>query len=338
MADLMRRGPIGLIRLLALTLVVLAGMAVLACGSDGDKEAASPAAGQAATTAAPARQGKLVIAVQPTNTPGNLTTDAKDLEKFLSGRLNRDVEVIFPTSYAGVIEALRFGHAQAAFMSAWPLALAQKYANADIALAEVREVVIGTENKQEPYYFSYWVVKKDSPITSLQDLKGKKVAFPSALSTSGYVAPMARMVELGLLPREEGKEVDPKKFFGDAIFAGGYAQGWEALKNGQVDATIIAGDVSEKLYREVLDNTRVVEQQGPIPSHGVAFAKQLSAEERDQLKAALLELGQPEHRDLMRKFISAIFVGFKPTTADEHLGSLNKFLDATQLQFVERLR
>lgn len=326
-------------RILSLCVIALAAMVVVACGSDNDSEDATSASGQAAvSTSAPARQGKLVIAVLPTNTPGNLTADAKDIEKFLSDRLARDVEVIFPTTYAGVIEALRFGNAQAAFMSAWPLALAQKYAGADIALAEVREVVIGTENKQEPFYYSYWVVKKDSPITGIQDLKGKKVAFPSTLSTSGYVAPMARMVELGLLPREEGKEVDPKKYFGDAIFAGGYAQGWEALKNGQVDATIIAGDVSEKLYREVLGNTRVIEQQGPIPSHGVAFAKQLGAEDRDRLKAALLELGQPEQRDLMRKFISAVFVGFKPTTADEHLGSLNKYLDATQLQFVERLR
>jgi phosphonate transport system substrate-binding protein len=122
------------------------------------------------------------------------------------------------------------------------------------------------------------------------------------------------------------------------LLAGGYAQGWEALKAGQVDATVIAGDVSEKLYREVLDNTRVIEQQGPIPSHGVAFARQLPEQDRAALKAALLELNDPEHRDTMRQFISAIFVGFKPTTAEEHLASLNKFLDATQLQFVERLR
>jgi phosphonate transport system substrate-binding protein len=317
-------------------LALLAGVALLAaCGSDGEKTEPSSAAN--ATMAAP-RGSKLTIAVQPTNTPEKLSTDAKQLEEFLAVRLNRDVEIIFPTSYAGVIEALRFGHAQVAFMSAWPLALAQKNAGAEIALAEVREVVIGAEAKQEPYYFSYWVVRKDSPYTTLEDLRGKKVALPSALSTSGYVAPVGRMVELGLIPSEKDKEADPKRFFGEVLLAGGYAQGWEALKNGQVDATVIAGDVSEKLYREVLDNTRVVEQQGPVPSHGVAFARQLKTEERSQIKDALLALNNPEHRPLMRTFISAIFVGFKPTTAEEHLASLNKFLDLTQLQYVERLR
>src|SRR3989304_1103072 len=74
-----------------------------------------------------------------------------------------------------------------------PAVLARKHAGAELALAEVRDVVIGEEKVERPFYFSYWVVPKDSPYTSLQDLKGKRVAFPSPLSTSGYVFPMARL-------------------------------------------------------------------------------------------------------------------------------------------------
>lgn len=304
---------------------------------------APPAQPPAAPTAVPAKPAegaaaveKLVIAVQPTATPEQLSADARDLQQFLQQRLGRPVELVFPTTFAGVIEALRFGHAQAAFMSAWPAALAQKHAGAEVVLAEVREVLIEQDKREEPFYFSYWVVPKDSPIRSIQELRGKKVALPSSLSTSGYVAPMARLVELGLLPG--GKEADPRQFFGEVIFAGGYAQAWEALKAGQVDASVIAGDVSESLYRQVLDNTQVIEQQGPIPSHGVVFAKQLNEPARSQLKEALLELGKPEQRALMRKFISGIFVGFRPTTTQEHLGALSRYLEATQLAFTERLR
>src|SRR5439155_1244736 len=140
---------------------------------------------------------------------------------------------------------LRFGHAQAAFMSAWPAQLAVKHARAEVALAEVREVVIGQEKKAETYYFSYWVVAKDSPVQRLEQLRGKRAVFPSPLSTSGYVAPLARLGELGL--------------------------------------------------------------------------------------------GQPQHRGLMRKLVSGIFVGFKATTAEQHLAALDKFLAQTQLAFVERL-
>jgi phosphonate transport system substrate-binding protein len=289
------------------------------------------------TSPATARQAKLVIAVQPTSTPEQLTADAKELREFLSKRLNREVEIVFPMTYAGVVEALRFGHAQAAFMSAWPAQLAVKHAKADVALAEVREVVIGQQKKAETFYFSYWVVAKDSPVERLEQLRGKRAVFPSPLSTSGYVAPLARLVELGLVPRQPGKEADPKAFFGDVRFAGGYAQGWEALKAKQADVTVIAGDVSEKLYREVLAGTKVIEQQGPIPSHAVLFARDLDQAAKTQLRDALLDLGMPEHRGLMRKFISGIFVGFKPTTAEQHLGALDKFLGQTELAFVERL-
>src|SRR5438874_2165513 len=186
----------------------------------------------AQTPAASARQPKLVLAVQPTSTPEQLSADAKELREFLSQRLHREVEIVFPMTYAGVVEALRFG---------------------------------------------------------------------------------------------------------DVRFAGGYAQGWEALKAHQADVAIIAGDVSEMLYRDVLAGTRVIEQQGPIPSHAVLFARDLDQAVKTQLRDALLDLGQPQHRGLMRKLVSGIFVGFKVTTAELHLAALDKFLAQTQLAFVERL-
>ncbi|MBI3964264.1 MAG: phosphate/phosphite/phosphonate ABC transporter substrate-binding protein [Chloroflexi bacterium] len=292
-----------------------------------------------APAAAPAvpKPERIVIAVQPTSTPEQLTADANELGQFLGAKLARPVDLVFPTTYAGVVEAMRFGHAHAAFMGAWPASLAQKHAGAEVVLAEVREVLIGETKAEAPYYFSYWVVRKDSPITNVEQLRGKRVSLPSPLSTSGYVAPIARLVELGLLPAT-GKELDAKAFFGDVVFSGGYGQSWEALKSGQVDAIVIAGDVAESLYRDVLANTRIIERQGPIPSHAVMFAKQLEEPTRTQLKNALMELGQPEQRALMRKLVSGIFVSFQPTTTDEHLASLNQYLKVTQVAFVERMK
>lgn len=279
----------------------------------------------------------LVIAIQPGATQEELTDQATELEAFLEDRIDADIEIRFPTSYGGVIESLRFGHADAAFMGSWASALAAEKADADIELAEVREVIIGEEKAEEPFYYSYWVVPPDSPYTSLSELEGKRAAFPSALSTSGFVAPMARMKSLGLITLEEGKAVNPEDFFGEVYFAGGYSQAWEALQAGQVDVSVIAGDVPEDLYREVLANTRIIEEQGPIPSHAVAFSKDLEEPLRSDLRDALMELGDEEHRELMRKFVSGIFLRFQETTTEEHLGSLNAFLDETGLTFTEKI-
>jgi phosphonate transport system substrate-binding protein len=284
-------------------------------------------------------QQKLVVAIQPTLSSDEMLKKAQPLQKFIQDGLGSKtkVEVYVPTSYAAVVESLRFGHAHVAFMSAWPAQLAVQLGGAEVPLAEVRQVLIGKEKKEAPYYFSYWAVLPDSPYQSLQSLRAKSVCFPSPISTSGYVAPMGRLAELNLIDLPKGKEADPKSFFKEVLFGGGYGQCWQALKQGQVDATIIAGDVPEKLYNEVLASTRVIEQQGPIPSHAVVFSKELKEPLRSAVMGTIRKLGEPEHRDLMRSFISSIFVGFKPTTAEEHLGSLNKYLKLVGLKYTERL-
>ena len=284
-------------------------------------------------------QGKLVVAIQPSVSSDDMLKKARPLEKFLRDGLGgkTDVQVYVPSSFAAVVESLRFGHAQVAFMSAWPAQLAVQLGGAEVALAEIREVLHGTKKVEAPYYFSYWIVQKDSSYQNLQALKGKTACFPSPISTSGYVAPIGRLAELNLIPTQEGKEADPKTFFKEVLFGGGYGQCWQALKQGQVDTTVIAGDVPEKLYNEVLGATRIIETQGPIPSHAVVLSKELKDPLRSRAVQTVIQLGAPDQRELMRSFISSIFVGFKPTTAAEHLGSLNRYLKLANLKFTERL-
>jgi phosphonate transport system substrate-binding protein len=263
---------------------------------------------------------------------------AKPLEKFIKDGLGgkTDVQVYVPSSFAAVVESLRFGHAHVAFMSAWPAQLVVQLGGAEVALAEVREVIHSAKKVEAPYYYSYWVVPANSPYQNLPSLKGK-TACPSPISTSGYVAPMGRLSELNLIQSVEGKEADPKAFFKDVVFGGGYAQCWQALKQGQVDVSIIAGDVPEKFTRKYWPVPASSKEQGPIPSHAVVLSKELKEPLRSQTIQAISKLSAPEHRDLMRSFISSIFVGFKPTTASEHLGPLTRYLKLARLKYTERL-
>lgn len=277
-----------------------------------------------------------VLAIQPTENPSQIQDKAAQLEQFLEARTGFDIEVLTPLSNNGVIEALRFKHADFAMLSAWPSYLANKVAGAEIVLAERREVQVGTENQVQPFYFSYYVVPKTSSLETLAQLQGKKVAFPSSTSTSGYVFPLAKLVADGLVTRASGAEADPRTFFGGVTFSGGYSQNWEALKKNQVDATVIAGDVNAKLYYEVLNGTKIIATQGPVPSHGVVAGKHVSQEDRAKLVAAFLEL-KGEHKQLMRSLVSAIFVEYVETTTANHTAALQTALDTTGLKFQERL-
>jgi phosphonate transport system substrate-binding protein len=283
-------------------------------------------------------QEKFVLAILPTATATEIQPRALELERFLENETGYDVEILIPTTYSAVIEAVRFGHADAAFMSAWPMHLAAKHAGADVALAEVRTVMIDNQTAQETFYFSSFVVLKNSSFSSMEDLRGKRVAFTSSLSTSGFLFPVYRLLELGLIPAPAaGQAADPGAFFGQVVYAGGYSQAWAALQAGTVDVAIIAGDVSTSLYQEVINGTRIIETQGPIPSHGVVFSKDLVGEKREKVKAALLKLGEPQHQDLMRRMVSGIFVRFEETTTAQHLSELQPALEATGFQWVDRL-
>jgi phosphonate transport system substrate-binding protein len=296
--------------------------------------AATAAAGE---PAAPQRAQKLVVAVQPTFGVAEMMETVRPLERFLEERLEGvDVEIYIPLSQAGVIEALRFGQAHVAFMGPWAAHLAVELAGAELALAEVREVIVDDRKTEGTYYYSYWVVPRDSPYQSLGELRGKRACFPSPVSGSGYVAPMGRLVELKLVERGTG-EADPRSFFRDVLFAGGYGQCWQVLRSGQVDVAIIAGDVPERLFNEVLGATRILERQGPLPSHAVLLSRELAEPLRGRAVEAISALGAPEHRALMRRFISGIFTGFQRSDPAEHLGAFRRYLELTGLGFTERI-
>lgn len=319
------------------TIIITAIILAVAVFLSGCLQSAVPA-GKPADDARKTAMPKVIIAIQPTERTDEITPRAKELEAFLESRVNADVEIYVPMSYSAVVESLRFGQAQVGFMSAWPAAASARLAGTDVVLAEIREVIIDGKKTNETFYYSYYIVMKNSSYTELKDLKGKRAVYASLTSTSGYLFPVAKLVEKSLITRPEaGKEADPKEFFGTVTTAGGYGPAWEALKHGQADVGVIAGDVSEKLFREIQDNTRVIETQGPIPSHGIVFSKSLEEPIRSELINAFMELNKPEQRDLMRKLVSANFMGFKKTSNEEHLAGLSGALNDTGYKFTERL-
>lgn len=280
---------------------------------------------------------RLVLAIQPTDNASSIMANATKLERFLEDRIDADVEIYVPLTYVGVVEAIKYHHADAALMSAWPSLIAQQKADAEIALAEKREVVIGNQTVVEPSYYSYYIVLKDSPYQNLGDLKGKTVAYPSTTSTSGYVYPLAKLVEDGLITKPTSGEADPKGHFGNVLFAGGYSQAWQALRTGAADVAVIAGDVNQKLYFDVLGATRVIATQGPVPSHALVVGNQLDPELRQDFLDAMLEL-KGEHRDLMRSLVSGIFVEFTATNTAQHTAPLAAALTKTGLSFQEKVK
>ncbi|MCG3150572.1 MAG: putative ABC transporter phosphonate/phosphite binding protein PhnD2 [Verrucomicrobiae bacterium] len=260
----------------------------------------------------------LVVAFQPQENPEKLQLNAKTMTEFLAKELAMPVKIHLPTDYAAVVEALRAGHAHVAYFSAWPYLLAHKLAGVEIIVAE--------ERAGQTFYHSQWYALKAGTVHSLKDAKGKPAAFTAPSSTSGYLFPLAKLVDDGLLPARG----DPATYFGKVLFAGGYEQALKALVNGQVELAA-ASDYAFARYLTPDEQTKVevISRQGPVPTHCVAVKNTLSPELRAKVQAALLKLN--DNKELLKTVYGA--EKFVAVTHTQHVSALAHALEVTGLDY-----
>ncbi|MQX42709.1 phosphonate ABC transporter substrate-binding protein [Sinorhizobium meliloti] len=117
---------------------------------------------------------------------------------------------LFPAAdYDGVIQGLLGGTLDYAELGA------SGYAKIYLAKADAVEPILTTvQTDGSTGYHSIMVARKDSGITKLEDLRGKKLGFADPDSTSGYLVPLVT------LPEAIGAPV--KEYFGETGFGGGH--------------------------------------------------------------------------------------------------------------------
>ncbi len=230
----------------------------------------------------------LVLAFIPQENPEKLIGDIEVITEYLQSELGIPVKGFVSLDHAAAVEALRNGEADISFMGGLPYVLAHEKIGAQVILSEVY--------RGSPTYTGRVFVLKESGIENLGDLKGKSIAFADPISESGYIYPLETFVEAGLLKRGQ----DPKEYFGNVYFAGGYQQAIQAMANGLVDAAGVSQFAEFLLTPEQLETVKWISESEPIPSHLVCVRKGLSQERVQAFKQAMLKLNEPEHRYLLK--------------------------------------
>jgi len=189
------------------------------------------------------------------------------------------VNFIKVTDYNAAVEAMRAGRADIAWYGAATYVIA-----ADIADAEAFAAGI-PRGKKDAGYYTYFVVRHDSPIKSLADAKGKVLALNSVGSTSGDYIPQVELIKSGLNIRNRDD-------FKRVVYAGSHDACLLAVVNGQAD---ICGMASHNFEGRTGDGTvdpgsvRIVHKSPKVPPAPLAYSKKLPAEVRQKIKNAVLE-------------------------------------------------
>lgn len=222
--------------------------------------------------------------------------------QLLSDELKKETGLTYtgdvPTSYAAVVEAMCSERIDIGWVSPLAYILAREQCGADMSLVSI--------TRQGTSYWGVVVTRADSPIRTVEDVRGKRFAWVDPSSTSGYLFPRAILQEHGVTP----------EMLGQQVFAGGHDKVGLAVLQGQADAGAMGLDSIPRLnaiYPNAEQELRVVEKSSDIPNDGVAFRKGLSPDIVEKTRQALLRISARE--DGQKLFEDAIGTrGVAPTT------------------------
>ena len=265
----------------------------------------------------------ITIGFIPVEKADELTPKAEVLEKFLESELGIDVEIVVPTNYETIIEGMRFGHIDAAFMDTGPAWITHERTGAEAVLAEL---VKGKVN----YQATVWTLAENDSINTLEDTVGKRVAFTSITGSSGFVRPMGTLVTEGHIAIEGDDIVALEQAlannFESYTFAGGYKAALNLLLNGDVDVAF-GSDIAPQKYLDLEDQVKLrpVVTIGPVPSHVFMVSSSMSESTKENLVDALIELNYDEHNSILTNLYGA--EALVPTTTTMHIGEFGTFID-----------
>jgi phosphonate transport system substrate-binding protein len=165
-------------------------------------------------------------------------------QKLLEDIFGVPVKTFSAADYAGVIQAFAAGQVDIAYMSPAAYAAAWVQSNGNVIPLLTSQEADGTTS-----YVSVLYVRADSGITSIEQLKGKSLAWADPNSASGYLIPRSEFRQMGIDP-------EPGKYFGRTGFAGGHEQAVVAVLGGQYDAGVTwssgVGDPAQGYTRGML--------------------------------------------------------------------------------------
>ncbi|PZO39670.1 MAG: phosphonate ABC transporter substrate-binding protein [Pseudanabaena frigida] len=295
-------------------------VAFTACGTGNQPSSTQPDTNQTVTKSADKEQAKDAKPAQTESVkaPANEITiafatrrDTKDLQRkvdevsaILSKESGIPIKGMIADETASV-EALKANRANVAFVSGRAALKAEQLSGAKMYLAEVREDYSGGKT-----YNSVFVVPEGSslrpladPQQTLEQLRGKRMAFTSRSSGSGFIFPVSELVGLKFVDGPDRLE----QFFGKVTYGDGYSSALQAVLRDQADVAVVSeyAMLPPWITAEEGKKLRVLHAVPQVPAHGITFDDSVTPEVREKLITAFLKLNEPQNNQLFRSLYNS---------------------------------
>lgn len=251
----------------------------------------------------------LRVGFVPAEDAQQVMQNAQPLVEILRKELAMEIQPFVATDYTGVVEALRVGKLDVAFLAPASYVLAKNEANV--------KVVLKSERKGIPTYYAAIITRADSGIKTLDDLRGKTFAFGDALSTTGHVFPRKMFKERG---------IDPVRDFKQILYSGGHDATVLAVLNRKVDAGATyanSPDGQDTAWMRYLKNPEDVKKiyaiafSEPIPADNLVVRGDLDEAIAKKIVDVFVNLSRdPAGKKMLRELYQ--IDGFVPATDKDY--------------------
>jgi phosphonate transport system substrate-binding protein len=179
----------------------------------------------------------LRLAMIPSTDPGKIVRDSQPLVKYLEKETGSRIDLVVPTNYAAVVEAIANDTVEIAYLGGFTFVQASRRAG-------VRPLV---QRERDQNFHSVFITQPKSGINTLTDLKGHSFAFGDVNSTSGHLMPAYYMRAANL----------DQALLAKALYTGGHDATALAVANGKVDA----GAMDELVFGNMMKSGKITPEQ-----------------------------------------------------------------------------
>ncbi len=242
------------------------------------KQAAVLAITMATAGAAMAQAKELRVGLIPSEDAQAMMRASQQVMEQLAAKTGLKVRPFVANDYNGVIEAMRSGKLDVAYLGPFSYVLASQLANAEAFAIPV------AKKSGKSSYQSIIISRKDKGPDSVAKLQGKTFAFVDPSSASGHLFPKAGL---------KGEGVDTDKYFSRVIFSGSHDASILAVANGKVEAASVADPIFQNAIAKGLvkgEDFQVIWRSQEIPESPMAWRKDLDAGTKQKVAAALAEI------------------------------------------------